>query len=195
MRSADIRPFPLANGLRDQVTSKPQFKLNLMSCKLSTSIPSGMLLFTKGLFTMKKILWILLGTLVIIAVGIQFYPYRHDHTNPPVTAEPNWNSPETRSLAKRACFDCHSNETVWPWYSNIAPVSWLIEQDVIEGRRVVNFSTWDRPQGEAGEAWEVVQSGWMPPSSYLKLHPEARLSADEKSTLADGLRQSLARIQ
>lgn len=142
---------------------------------------------------MKKILWIVLGMLVIIAVAIQFFPYGHDHTNPTVTAEPNWNSPETRNLAKRACFDCHSNETVWPWYSNIAPVSWLIEQDVIEGRSVLNFSTWDRPQREAGEAWEAVQGGWMPPSYFLKMHPEARLSADEKSTLMDGLRQSLSR--
>jgi hypothetical protein len=139
----------------------------------------------------KKLIWIFLGILVIIVIGIQFLPYGYDHTNPPVTSEPNWNTAQTRELVERACFDCHSNETKWPWYSNIAPVSWLIEQDVIEGRSVLNFSTWDRPQHEAGEAWEAVQSGYMPPSYYLRMHPEARLNADEKAALIDGLRQSV----
>ena len=62
-----------------------------------------------------------------------FVPYGRDHVNPPVGAEPSWDSPETRALARQACFDCHSNETEWPAYSTVAPVSWLIQHDVSEG--------------------------------------------------------------
>ena len=90
----------------------------------------------------KKIILIV----VIVAVGgfllIQLVPFGRDHTNPPVVQEPKWDSPATRELAKRACFDCHSNETVWPWYSNIAPVSWLVANDTYEGRDHLNFSDW-----------------------------------------------------
>ena len=60
----------------------------------------------------------------------QLIPFGRSHTNPVVVKEPTWDSPTTRDLAKRACFDCHSNETVWPWYTNIAPVSWLTQRDV-----------------------------------------------------------------
>jgi hypothetical protein len=69
--------------------------------------------------------------LIFVSLVIQLIPYGHDHTNPTILQEPNWNNPETRAITKRACFDfdCHSNETVWPWYSNIAPVSWLVYRD------------------------------------------------------------------
>lgn len=142
---------------------------------------------------MKKVIRWILGGLLVIALAVQLYPYGRDHTNPPVTAEPAWNSPATRELAQRACFDCHSNETKWPWYSNIAPVSWLIQRDVEEGRAYLNFSEWDRPQHEAGEAWETVQVGYMPPPYYINLHPEADLSQAEQDALINGLRSSLAR--
>src|SRR5512146_1782828 len=89
--------------------------------------------------------------LVRIAVGIvalfvlsQAVPYGRNHSNPPVTAEPHWNTPATRSLAARACFDCHSNLTTWRWYSNIAPGSWLIQRDVEGGRSQFNFSEWNK---------------------------------------------------
>ena len=75
-----------------------------------------------------------MGVLLII----QFVPYGRDHTNPPVIAEPAWDSPQTRALFFRACADCHSNETTWPWYSTIAPASWLITRDVMEGRATFN---------------------------------------------------------
>jgi hypothetical protein len=71
---------------------------------------------------------------VFLFIAIQFVPYGHDHANPPVQAAPKWSSPPVRELAARACFDCHSNQTVWPWYSNIAPISWLVYHDVQEGR-------------------------------------------------------------
>lgn len=119
--------------------------------------------------------------------ALQLVPYGRDHTNPTVTREPVWDSPTTRALAVRACFDCHSNETRWPWYSHVAPFSWLIQRDVDIGRRVVNFSEWDRPYEEAGESAQTVLEGEMPPVMYLPLHPSSRLSPEEKRALVDGL--------
>jgi hypothetical protein len=126
----------------------------------------------------------------ILAVGllVQLIPYGHDHSNPPVNAGPNWDSAETRDLAQRACYDCHSNETRWPWYSNIAPASWLVYHDVEEGRMHINFSDWDRAEEQhVDEFQEVFDENSMPPPQYLLLHPEARLSPQEKQKLHDGL--------
>ena len=108
------------------------------------------------------------------------------HTNPPVTQEPAWDSPETRALAVRACYDCHSNETVWPWYANMAPVSWLVQKDVDDGRRKLNFSEWDKPQRSADDAVENVKSGTMPRWFYVPLHPSANLNPEEKGQLNPG---------
>jgi cytochrome c551/c552 len=109
-----------------------------------------------------------------------------------VVSEPAWDSPQTEQLAQQACFDCHSNETVWPWYSSVAPMSWMLQRHVDEGRAELNFSEWGmgREEEEGEEAEELVESvieGEMPPANYLPLHPEARLSAAEKETLAQGL--------
>ena len=123
-----------------------------------------------------------LGGLLVI----QLIPYGRDHVNPPVVAEPTWVSVQTRELAVRACYDCHSNETVWPWYSNVAPVSWLVQRDVDEGREELNFSEWNRPQ-EGDESAETVREGSMPPRSYLLTHPDARLTDVQLTALADGL--------
>jgi hypothetical protein len=142
---------------------------------------------------MKRILLFVLGALVVIAVVIQLVPFGRDHTNPPVVQEPNWDSPRTRELAVRACFDCHSNETVWPWYSNIAPISWLVYRDVLEGREQLNFSDWGNQQGEGyepGEAGEVIYSGQMPPAYYLLTHVDARLTDAEKQELVQGLQNT-----
>lgn len=84
----------------------------------------------------------LLGILVLTAVAIQFVPYGKEHSNPTVIAEPDWDSPMTRELFFTSCFNCHSNETFWPWYSKIAPVSWLMQSDVDEGREHFNISMW-----------------------------------------------------
>jgi hypothetical protein len=134
--------------------------------------------------------WALLGVLVALVVA-QVIPYGRRHSNPPVTAEPPWDSGETRDLARRACFDCHSNETRWPWYSHVAPTSWLLQNHVDEGRQVLNLSEWNRPQEEAGESAETILEGEMPPADYRLLHPEARLSDAEKRRLADGLTATL----
>ncbi len=134
--------------------------------------------------------------LILIAV-IQLVPYGGNHTNPPVIAEPAWDSARTRTLFMRACADCHSNESVWPWYSNVAPVSWLVQRDVDEGRAKFNISEWgvptrrggddDKDGGEGDEAAETVQEGSMPLKPYLLTHPSARLSASERDELIAGL--------
>lgn len=129
---------------------------------------------------------LLLGALALAGI-IQLVPYGRGHTNPPVTAEPAWDSAATRDLAKRACFDCHSNETEWPWYSHVAPVSWLVQRDVDEGRSELNFSEWNRPQKRARKAAKEVREGEMPLWFYLPTHPQARLSDAEKQALITGL--------
>lgn len=128
-----------------------------------------------------------LGTLLVLLLAIQLVPYGRDHTNPPVVAEPAWNSPETRALFVRACADCHSNQTAWPWYSNVAPISWLIARDVEEGRKKLNVSMWGQQRNEGSEAAEAVREGEMPLWFYLPLHPEARLSPAEQQQLIAGL--------
>ena len=133
---------------------------------------------------------IALGLLVTF-VAIQLVPYGRDHTNPPVTGEPTWDAPATRALAKQACFDCHSNETEWPAYASIAPASWLVQHDVDEGRTVLNFSEWTRPQKEAKEAAAEVREGEMPPTAYKLIHAHARLSAADLDRLAQGLTRTL----
>jgi Haem-binding domain len=125
---------------------------------------------------------------VVVFLLIQLVPYGRDHANPSVVSELKWDSPQTRMLAERACFDCHSNQTTWPWYSNIAPVSWLVYRDVVDGRRRMNFSDWQRLRlDEPGEIGSIIAEGEMPPLQYLLMHPSARLSAGEKEQLINGL--------
>ncbi len=133
----------------------------------------------------------LLLALLAVFVVIQLVPYGRAHDNPPVRQEPPWDRPETRELVARACFDCHSNEVRWPWYSHLAPVSWLVQHDVDEAREHLNFSEWDRPQKDADEAAEEVEEGEMPLWFYPPLHPEARLSDAERRQLAAGLRATV----
>lgn len=118
---------------------------------------------------------------------IQFIPSSFDRTEPPVTAEPPWNSPETRSTFYTACGDCHSNRTVYPWYSRIAPGSWLIEQDIRKGRKHFNVSEWDRSQRGGEDAAGEVRKGSMPIGPYLLMHPEANFTAEQKLRFAEGL--------
>ena len=122
-----------------------------------------------------------------ILLAVQLVPYGWRRTNPPVVAEPDWDSPRTRELFQRACADCHSNRTKWPWYSRVAPISWLIVKDVEQGRSHLNVSEWNRRQKDAHEAAEELSDGRMPLPIYLPAHPEARLSAAEKAELVRGL--------
>lgn len=137
---------------------------------------------------MKKILKIIVFLLLAAFIVIQFVPYGRNHQNPAVVSEPQWASPSARELAVRACYDCHSYETVWPWYSNIAPVSWLVYHDVEEGRQYFNFSKWDTFKRESHELGEVVANGYMPPSIFLVMHPEANLTPAEKQELIQGFK-------
>ena len=139
---------------------------------------------------MRKIGLILLALILGGFVLIQLVPYGRNHSNPPVISEPAWDSPQTRELAVRACFDCHSNETNWPWYSSVAPISWIVQRHTDEGRESLNFSEWGqgRREGEEGEHLaESIYEGQMPLLSFLLTHPEARLSEVEKQALANGL--------
>jgi hypothetical protein len=135
---------------------------------------------------MKIFKWVLL-----VAVLIQFVPFGHDHTNPPVRREPAWDSPQTKDLMRRACFDCHSNQTTWPWYSNVAPVSWLVQRDVNGGRSHLDFSQWDLPQRHAKDVAAEVRAGDMPPWFYLPMHSAARLTDAERQSLIAGAEKSL----
>jgi mono/diheme cytochrome c family protein len=119
---------------------------------------------------------------------MQLVPYGHQHVNPPVQSEPAWNTVQTRTLFFQACGDCHSNQTIWPWYSHLAPVSWLVQRDVNHGREEFNVSEWGRPENEGGEAAETVHKGTMPPDLYLITHRGARLTPSELQALTVGLR-------
>ena len=120
-----------------------------------------------------------------LLVAIQFVPIRRD--NPPVTS-PVQAPAAVRAILDRACADCHSHNTVWPWYSRVAPASWLVARDVHEGRRFLNLSEW--ASYSTAERWKklallstIVQRGDMPPWFYTPLHPAARLSDEDISTL------------
>ena len=129
----------------------------------------------------------LIGVLVVVLV-IQVIPYGRDHTNPPITGEPAWGSPQTRALTVRACFDCHSNEVEYPWYSQIAPVSWAVQSHIDSGRSKVNYSEWDRHQEKADESAETVEKGEMPPAYFTRFtHADARLNDVELGDLIQGL--------
>lgn len=131
------------------------------------------------------------GVLVALFLVMQLVPYGRDHTNPPVISEPAWDSPRTRELAVKACFDCHSNETKWPWYSHMAPLSWVVQRHVNIGRSVLNFSEWNRTWELAEQSASQVLRTEMPPRSYNMLHPEAHLTHQEKVDLARGLTLTL----
>jgi hypothetical protein len=130
---------------------------------------------------------IVFGSFLVLFLALQFVPYGRNHTNPPVRAEPAWDSPQTRAMFVRACADCHSNQTIWPWYSNVAPISWLVMRDVIAGRAELNVSEWGSAQNAGDEAAETVQEGEMPLWFYLPLHPEARLTVTEQQQFIAGL--------
>jgi len=144
----------------------------------------------------KTLLWV--AVVLVVGFGaLQLVPYGRDHTSPPVTGEPRWDSPQTEALAAGACFDCHSNETMWPWYASIAPASWLVYRDVAEGRDHLNFSEWPAVGGDGGgggglmtRAAEMVSEGEMPPLQYRLAHRAARLSDAQKRQLIDGFRAS-----
>ena len=123
----------------------------------------------------------------VALLAIQLVPV--SRTNPPVTA-PVAAPPEVQALLKRACFDCHSHETVWPVQAYVAPISWLVAHDVEEGREELNFSAWDQVDRKkvAKKLPKEVGEGEMPPWFYVLAHPSARLTEAERRTLSDWAR-------
>ena len=117
--------------------------------------------------------------LIVILVGVQFIPV--DRTNPPVKSDIG--APENISkILRTSCYDCHSNETNWPWYSYVAPVSFLVADDVHEGRKHMNFSEWDKLSAKDQKEYmediiEVIEEGEMPLTSYTFTHHNAKLDA------------------
>ncbi len=129
------------------------------------------------------------GTIAVVAAGLflgaQFVPV--DRGNPPVRHDVGA-PPAVAALLRTSCYDCHSRETRWPWYSRVAPVSWLVADHVREGRRELDFSDWPAADLEAQDdllreiAREVAKGG-MPLNGYAWAHPGARLDAAGRETI------------
>lgn len=148
---------------------------------------------------MKKVIIVL----IVVFVFIQFF--RIDKTNPPVNENLDFihiknTSASTAQILKNSCYDCHSNESEYPWYTNISPFSWLVKNHIDEGRKHLNFSefaTYDikRQLHKLEEAVEEVERGKMPMESYLIVHQDARLSAAQQKELTDYFKQVRTNIK
>ncbi len=128
-----------------------------------------------------------LSGIALAMIAIQFVPV--PLSNPPVESGVAASAP-VLAILRRACYDCHSRETAWPWYSRVAPASWLVAYDVWEGRSELDFSAWNRirPDEQAKKVrkiWKEVSEGEMPPWYYLLAHREARLSAGDRAMLRE----------
>ncbi len=144
---------------------------------------------------MKKILFGLLGILVVI----QFI--RPNFTNPKVNEKIAIQADEkVMVLLKNTCFDCHSNEVIYPWYHNVAPVSWGMAAHIDNGRRALNFSTWadmnaDIRTTRLKRAKQLISNGLMPKGSYAFMHPKAHLDTKDKKTLEQFFDQQLEQLK
>ena len=134
---------------------------------------------------------------LILALGV-IQPFPVDESNPPSHDEITIEGP-AKDIIKAACYDCHSNDTVWPWYSKIAPISWLVANDVKEGRAELNFSEWGtytaKRQGKKlKEIVEEIDEGEMAPLGYRILHPEARLTDEQQQVIKTWVSQQVDRL-
>ena len=139
------------------------------------------------------------GLILIVAfAGIQFV--RPEKTNPSTDPANVLRAPRNvQAILKRSCYDCHSNETRWPWYSNLAPMSWTLVEDVEEGRDEMSFSEWntyaaDRRAHLLEEICEVVEKGEMPLKPYALMHPRARITIEDKRALCVWANQERRRL-
>lgn len=147
---------------------------------------------------MKRITVALLVVLVVIQI---FHPAR---TNPPIDPKREIHSslavdPAVVSAFQRSCNDCHSHRTVWPWYSHVAPVSWLVVYDVNQGRKALNFSEWagHRPEEQRKQLSEIckeVSEGEMPGLPYTLMHGRAKLSTDDVTAICSWTRNSVQNV-
>lgn len=128
--------------------------------------------------------------LIIISIFIIMQFFQVDKTNEKTPKNLEIKAPENiMTMFKNACYDCHSNETKWPWYSNIAPFSWMINSHVQDGRMALNFSTWENyPQEKKQEKMkEIFRTAYasMPLSSYIRFHKEADLTREQRTEIRD----------
>ncbi|MCS7043657.1 MAG: heme-binding domain-containing protein [Bryobacteraceae bacterium] len=138
--------------------------------------------------------WVLLVLVVAFAAAQAWRPER---TNPPVNAEyalkAQYEVPqEVERILERACGDCHSNRTRWPWYSHVAPVSWMLADHVKDGRRHFNMDDFTEEMS-IKDICQEIRVGSMPLKSYLLLHPEAKLSGAEIQAVCAWTREARAR--
>lgn len=141
---------------------------------------------------MKKNLSIILSVLVVAFLAIQFVPVKRD--NPQAVGDLDAPS-EVKAIIKRSCYDCHSNETRWPWYSYVAPASWLVTSDVVNGRKHVNFSNWstysEKRRNKIKEhVVEETSEGEMPLPIYLQMHPDAKITPEELKVLSQWMKNT-----
>ncbi len=139
---------------------------------------------------------LVVGGIILLGILVELIPWGNlipafAETNPPVTSTIKWDSPRTEQLVRTSCFDCHSNETTWPWYAKLAPFSWLIAHDTNEGRQKLNFSTQSASQIDPNKLIEQINRGTMPKGIYTIMHPAAKLTDQDKADLIAGLRASL----
>lgn len=144
----------------------------------------------------RNLILILIGIGVLGFIAIQFIPVGNfipalARSNPPIFREIKWDSPQTEEIVRNACYDCHSNETEWPFYAYIAPVSWLVAHDVNDGRSHMNFSEQSANDIDPEAMIDQIERGNMPLPQFQLLHPEARLTDEQKQILYAGLRASL----
>jgi hypothetical protein len=145
--------------------------------------------------------WVVLVLVCAFVISQFFGPAK---SNPATDAAQSVESrlqvtPQVAAILDRSCNDCHSNKTRWPWYSNVAPVSWFVIGHVNEGRQNVNFSEWGRytqrdSDGLLKQICREVKAGVMPLSSYTPLHPGSKPSAEDVKTLCDWTDTERARI-
>ena len=140
-----------------------------------------------------------IAALILVAALVAAQFVRIEKTNPTVRADISAD-PDIKLILKRACYDCHSNETVWPWYSNVAPASWLLANDVSGGRQKLNFSEWGNYPGESRrrklkKIAEEVESGGMPLWYYSIFHSESKLTPEERNQIKNWAAQAPAEMQ
>jgi Haem-binding domain len=184
-----IGVFALAFVVVGALIGMPPFGFVVLAVLIGGPTTLVALKMSESSLSSSKLISVFFVATVVTMLVIQFIPYGKDHTNPPVNGEPAWSSPRTRELMVRACFGCHSNSVEYPSYASVAPISWLVQSHIDEGRNKINYQEWNDQQRRADETIRVIKNGSMPPSYYTMFgkHPEAKLTEAEISELVAGL--------
>jgi len=139
--------------------------------------------------SLRRWFFVIAGAIPFLFILIQLVPIGRNLTNPPALTEPEWNSPRTKELVEAACYDCHSNQTTWPWYAKVAPASWLVYSNVTDARKTLNFNELKPGQGKemVENMVKLVETANMPPFMYQTVHPAPRFSSAERLAVINGL--------